>query len=639
MKYSFLRITTRKEDNVKKNRKTLIATVLVVGVLSAILFLSGTGVAQGDMWTPTGSMAEARRDHTATLLANGNVLIVGFNTEAELYDPVTGTFSLAVDMLFNHGQGSTATQLLDGRVLIVGGTGAQTFAEIYDPATGTFSQTGSLNAVHSYHTATLLPDGRVLIAAGQNNVGPQTHAVAELYDSLTGTFSPTGSLNEHRSLHTATLLSDGQVLITGGNQTTTPGYGISLDSAEFYDPTTGIFSVTGSMEKARTNHTATLLPNGRVLVAGDLIANLAELYDPATGTFSSTGDMSKPRNAHTATLLPNGQVLLAGGYVAVGPITTNSAELYDPITGTFSATDNMTTARQQYTATLLYSGRVLVTGGYNGSTNTSSAELFSGIPSPVELAHDDSTCEIYPMIHDSQYLRQRFLVSNFGLSGDYLVKTVRMYWRATPEDFAGEIKLHDYDTGEVVTAVSFTQPVSGWHDYDVSGLGFVSDHFYVELWQTSGFGYICGDTDPPHHSMSEVSMDHGETWHLFNYPETGLHEIDFMIRVIVVLPPREQIANTLDFFDTSVDEGTLVGVGPGNSAEKRLMAIRNMIEAAGDLIGDGLFAEACQQLMDAYSKTDGLGDPPDSPPDFVEGEAAPELAGMILELMETLECQ
>ena len=150
------------------------------------------------------------------------------------------------------------------------------------------------------------------------------------------------------------------------------------------------------------------------------------------------------------------------------------------------------------------------------------------------LAYDDGTGEIYAEVHTTQYLRQRFLVSDFGLYGDYLIKTVRINWGPTSEDFAGEIKLRDYDTGEVVTAVSFTRPGSGWYDYDISGLGFVSDHFYVELWHTAGFGYICGDTDAPHHEMSEVSTNAGVNWHLFNYPVTGHYEMDFMVRALVV---------------------------------------------------------------------------------------------------------
>lgn len=147
-------------------------------------------------WLLTDSMAEPRRDHTATLLADGTVLIVGWVTNlVELYAPATGTFTETGSSLFGHAQGSTATRLSDGNVLIVGGTSGLKASEIYDPATRTFSATGNLNAVHSYHTTTLLSDGRVLIAGGQDNTGPQTHAVAEIYNPATGTFSLTGSLN------------------------------------------------------------------------------------------------------------------------------------------------------------------------------------------------------------------------------------------------------------------------------------------------------------------------------------------------------------------------------------------------------------------------------------------------------------
>lgn len=341
-------------------------------------------------FSDTGNMLEARRDHTATLLTNGKVLIVGWSTQqARLYNPDTGTFIDAGQTLFAHSQGSTATRLLDGRVLIVGGNDYLTSAEIYDPTDGgSFTATGSLNEVHSYHTATLLPDGMVLIAAGQYNTetGPQTHAFAELYNPETGNFTLTGSLNEHRSGHTASLLSDGKVLITGGTQTTTAGYGIALDSAELYDPATWSFSLTDSMTERRNGHTATLLSDGQVLVAGDTSITSAELYDPVAESFSLTGEMIQPRGSHTATLLPNGLVLIAGGYIASGPVTTSSAELYNPETGCFFSTGNMSTARQQHTSTLLNNGQVLLAGGWDGTTETNSAELY--IPGLIASATD-----------------------------------------------------------------------------------------------------------------------------------------------------------------------------------------------------------------------------------------------------------
>ena len=334
-------------------------------------------------WTGTGSMGTARRNHTATLLQDGKVLIVGWSQSAEIYDPANGAFTVIGGTPVNHGQGSTATRLTDGRVLIVGGTGAQQAAEVYDPATGFFAPTGSLNAVHSFHSATLLLDGRVLVAGGQDNEGSQTHAVAEIYDPATGTFSVTGSLNEHRSAHAAALLSNGKVLIVGGTQTTPgQGFGTCLDSAEVYDPAAGAFTAVANMASPRCGPVwtgAVVLNDRKVLITGGASMS-AELFDPATETFRATGNMTTPRSVYTATLLPNGHVLLSGGYDTFGIFTTDSAELYDPVTESFSATLGMIEARQQHTATLLPDEQVLVAGGFAGDKQLASAELFSLVP-------------------------------------------------------------------------------------------------------------------------------------------------------------------------------------------------------------------------------------------------------------------
>lgn len=324
-------------------------------------------------WIETGSMAIARRDHIAVKLQDGSVLIVGWDSTAELYDPSTGKFTIIGNTIYGHFQGASATLLQNGRVLIVGGTSAETNAELYDPLTKTFIETGSLQNVHTAHTATLLSDGKVLIAGGQDNNGPQTHAICEIYDPLTGSFTVTGSLNVDRNNHTATLLPNGKVLITGGAQTTTPGFGIRLKSAEIYDPATGVFTYTSDMDQARNSHTATLLKNGTVLIADD---QTAEIYDYISGNFHNTGLMNARHWAHSATFLLNGAVLIAGGAADVGPITTNLVEIYNPVTDSFITASSMITNRQEHTATLLDDGTVLVTGGYDGSYNTNKAELF-----------------------------------------------------------------------------------------------------------------------------------------------------------------------------------------------------------------------------------------------------------------------
>jgi WD40 repeat protein len=274
--------------------------------------------------------------------------------------------------------GQTATLLLDGRVLIAGGSGNNT-AELFSPQTGTFSPTGPINVVRVHgHTATLLQDGRVLITGGtDDSLAANPLASAELYDPKTGRFVPTGSMAYARSGHTATLLPDGRVLIVGDYGTS---FGTAI-AAELFDPTTGQFVQTGSPVHVRNGHTATLLQDGRVLIVGgtgtgaynDTTPASAELYDPETDRFTLTGSMAARRwSGHTATLLKDGRVLVDGGNASnVQEVPLASAELYDPKTGKFSKTGSMAVARDTQGAIPLLDGRVLVVGG-DGRT----AELY-----------------------------------------------------------------------------------------------------------------------------------------------------------------------------------------------------------------------------------------------------------------------
>ncbi len=395
-------------------------------------------------WTPTGSMATGRANHTATALGSGEVLVVAGDmysgavwqwglASAEIYDPnafdpvtlTTGTWRATGSLSQGREYGFTATRLQSGKVLVVGG-GNYSYgnldAELYDPDAidpvtglkGTWSSTGLPSTPRIYHTATLLPSGKVLVAGGWSG-----GTTAELYDpdaidSVTGfqgTFIPTGSLATERYGHTATLLDSGKVFVVGGGN---GGWGTA--SAEIYDPDTidsatgfqGTFSPTGPLAGARINHVATLLPKaantaGKVLVVGNdryygdpnWGANSAELFDPEgidpntgnKGTWSVAAPLNTPRvHGHSAALVESsGKVLIVGGcafdsqgWCAVFP----PPEVYNPNNDSWTETGSLAEARYGHTETWLpTTGKILVVGGalVGGGTgygeNRRSAEL------------------------------------------------------------------------------------------------------------------------------------------------------------------------------------------------------------------------------------------------------------------------
>ena len=249
---------------------------------------------------------------------------------------------------------------------------------IIDEAPLGWSQAAPLRTYHGAHTATLLQDGRVLVA-GDTGVPEMT---AEIYDAATDSWTLTAPMTMDRSGHTATRMADGRVLVVGGELAKDlrdwfPFKG----TAEIFDPSTGTWAATGSLMTKRGGFTSTLLPNGEVLVvggydAGDDSLASTERYDPATGNWKSGAPLRIARFWHTATALPDGNVLIVGGWADdMFQLQVPAAEIYDWKTGSWLDGGSIT-ARAAHSATLLDDGKVLVAGGYTSSFAPSGWRLF-----------------------------------------------------------------------------------------------------------------------------------------------------------------------------------------------------------------------------------------------------------------------
>ena len=375
------------------------------------------------------SLNTSRYQHSATLLNNGKILIAGgvtcpsasscsYLSSAEVYDPATGTSVNTGSMATP--RAAPAVLLANGKVLIAGGAtcdygncGSQNTAEVYDPVTGTFSSGGTLQSARDGQTMTLLADGRVLIAGGEfcsvsggseNRSEPlfgdarlvyasfspvifsttcSALRTVEVYDPVSGVFTYTEPMHTARYNAAATRLADGRVLIVGGSDEFNPLY-----SAEIYDPSDGTFTeLPSGLGLPRTSPAATLLDNGLVLISGGSTlelplspTNSAELYDPSAGAFRFTsGSMRVQRVGHTATLLTNGQVLLAGGSTACSQSCSSDAttELYNPVSNAFATSQALVSARAVHGASLASDGKAYLIGGIANGTTLASVESYS----------------------------------------------------------------------------------------------------------------------------------------------------------------------------------------------------------------------------------------------------------------------
>jgi len=258
------------------------------------------------------------------LIAGGFILPYSTSRTAELFDG--WRFVFLESRMSAPRELHSATLLGDGRVLIaggfVGGVTSVASCDLYDPAARRFALAAPMAQSRYGHAACRLADGRVLITGGTQFPDERTINAAEVFDPAAGTFAPVGEMLADRSRHTATLLPDGRVLIAGGNSIAA---GRQLASTESFDPVSGTFAPGPEMAEARMDHTATALPDGRVLITGGFSAeggphtlDSCEVFDPATGRFEPAGRLPRPVHEHRATLLPSGEVLITGGMIVEG---------------------------------------------------------------------------------------------------------------------------------------------------------------------------------------------------------------------------------------------------------------------------------------------------------------------------------
>ncbi|MCZ6690410.1 MAG: hypothetical protein O7H41_12465 [Planctomycetota bacterium] len=327
----------------------------------------------------TGSPGITRSFPTAIRLPDGSVLVAGGNdgvesvSSAEIYEPVGGSFQPAFPM-GREREGHAAVLLPTGEILVLGGLddtppGAGTLdtAELYDPISGTWTPTAGRMSEPRYRPqAILLWTGNVLVCGGQDS--GNALASAEVYDVAGGTFVQVGDMLEAREGHAICRLPDGRVLLTGG----TDDSPAVLFTAEIYDPITGVFSPTANMGSLRTGHTSNRLPNGFVLVAGGSTDGVnatatTELFNPGTETFSPGPNMASVRMAHTAALASNGTVLVAGGRTTTSGFDLWTAEVYSPPSNQFFSVGPMSAGRSDFPLVLLGDRRVLAVGSGPGA--------------------------------------------------------------------------------------------------------------------------------------------------------------------------------------------------------------------------------------------------------------------------------
>ena len=422
-----------------------------------------------EKFTLTGAFQNPRYNHAATLLANGKVLVSGgrstsssdlaVRTKADLYDPATGKWIATGAMLTGRSQ-HTATLLPNGKVLAVGGSNPNGLEpktpELYDPTTGLWSATGAVPSATggNNHRTALLSDGR-LLAIWVVSTAPRTKAV--LYDPSSNTWTATGAMINTVFSPTLTLLQTGKVLAAGGS---TPG-STGSTNAEIYDPATGTWTPTESMNTGRMSHASVLLPNGKVLAVGGAstttsFLSSSELYDPDTGGWTPTASLPTTYTFSDAVTLPNGRILFA----FPSSYRFYKALLYNPVTGVFSHTEaEAKIPRGGHTMTLLTNGKVLLAGGYTQDVDSiygvplNSAEIYEPTRSPATINVWVGSTDYAPLENGRRFNIDEDSQGNPILVGTVVVREITIGNSGTADLTFGPIRLDGPDAGEFTATV------------------------------------------------------------------------------------------------------------------------------------------------------------------------------------------
>ena len=425
-------------------------------------------------WQTQAAMSAGRSNHGASLLENGQVLVVGGTNaadqaiaSAELYDPETARWETTESLSVARRSGFTTTRLNSGKVLVTGGfigngdssDGGTASVEVYDPASGNWTTLSAMSEARVMHQATLLVDGRVLVCGGQQWDGGEQmgSSSAELYDPATDSWSVVNSMNMSRYSHTATLLGDGRVLVAGGSWM--PGENLAM--AELYDPATGLWLECPDMSQPREGHSATLLEDGRVLVVGmdtnNWMAGSAEIYEPALNEWLPTGVPLASHYFHRASLLLNGKVLVSGG--SNNPLV--SSEIFDPASGLWRAAATLNTERDDHAATVLDSGQVLLTGGRTlGSLATATVEVSEQSDTVVMASNLGTSGLTAAQAAGELYVQNDPAATGFNPNEEHAVKKDSKFW-ALRDDLNMTQGGGAVYTSEPFMLVAYTDPEDG----------------------------------------------------------------------------------------------------------------------------------------------------------------------------------